>query len=79
MKTQKTHMKMIVTFLIVLFLIAAPGAAEPTITREIPASPGGRLELDLKTGGTIEVTGRRKEWISTPWAATSRCARRRCS
>lgn len=50
-------------YAMVLVLLAAPVAAE-TYSREIPASRGEELVVDLETGGAIEITGWDRDMVS---------------
>jgi DUF4097 and DUF4098 domain-containing protein YvlB len=49
--------------------------AQEEITREFPASSGGRLSLDLETGGTVEITGTGGSSITVTYSlsCTPRC------
>jgi DUF4097 and DUF4098 domain-containing protein YvlB len=52
------------TFLVLLILIFVSLGAKPdTIEKELKVSMGKKLELDLKTGGAIDITGWDKEQV----------------
>jgi DUF4097 and DUF4098 domain-containing protein YvlB len=67
-------MKRATLVLLILFFLSE-GARPDTIEREFKAAMGKKLELDLKTGGTIDITGWDKELVDINIRLSGRDAR----
>jgi DUF4097 and DUF4098 domain-containing protein YvlB len=55
---------------IVSLVAPAAGAAAAEVTRTFPASPGGKLVLDLQTGGDVEVDGSGGSAVTVAYTAS---------